>query len=323
MAKTHHAQHMALEEVICCLCGSRDYTATAWGKDYEYDTTDQTFSFVSCRKCGHEYLNPRPVPADLYKAYPAGYYTLEGRHTSRRSSIISRLKSFVIKHRLQIFEPIFKGSASILEVGCGDGSLLLDLRHRHPQLGLTGMDFSVSAETKDQFKKHGVELILCRVEDAILKPETFDLIIMNQLIEHVADPVAVMTALVRSLKPGGRISIETPNRSGYDRRFFSRSFWGGYYFPRHLHLFDKHGMNRLFAQCNLTQVHQGYLLAPIIWTFSIHGAFKTHGKGRFGRMATLFFTDRNPLCLTLFTLIDLLARFCGCPTSNQKFIAEK
>lgn len=319
----HHAQHITCENTGCVLCGSKECSVAARGKDYEYGTSDQVFSFVVCKTCGHEYLNPRPVPSELHKAYPAGYYTLEGRHTSRRSSIIPRLKSFVIRRRLRVFETLFKGPASILEVGCGDGSLLLDLRRRFPHLRLTGMDFAVSGETGKQLMQSGIELMLCRVEDAKLSPETYDLIIMNQLIEHVVDPVSVMRVLSESLKPGGRISIETPNRLGYDRRLFHGSFWGGYYFPRHLHLFDERSMVRLLSQCKLTLVYQGYLLAPIIWTFSVHGALKIHGKGHWGNRAASFFTDRNPLCLAVFTLVDMVARLAGCSTSNQKFIAEK
>lgn len=323
MANQRKPEIIECRNIPCALCGGMDNKVIATGKDYQYGTTDQTFFFVACLNCGHEYLNPQPVPEDLPKAYPADYYTLEGRHTARKSKIIPHLKSFVIKRRLRDFEELFIHNASVLEVGCGDGSLLIDLKKRYPHLRLTGMDFSVSLETKQQFASLGIYLMICRVEDAVLEPDSFDLIIMNQLIEHVADPPSVLASLSRSLKPGGMLSIETPNRLGYDRRLFYRSFWGGYYFPRHLHLFDKNGMTVLLSRYKLSVERHAYLLAPIIWAFSVQGLLQNYGKRHFWKICTGFFTDRNPLCLAIFTMTDLFARLIGLPTSNQKFIARK
>lgn len=312
-----------VKAVPCILCGHEAHEPVAAGKDYEYETSGQRFNFVRCRNCGHVYLNPRPIDRDIHKAYPAHYYTLEGRHTSGQSAIIARLKSFVIKRRLRYVRDCLKKNASVLEVGCGDGALLLDLKARYPHLRLVGMDFSVSRETRCQLAENNIELRVCRIEEAVLEPESFDLIIMNQLIEHVADPPAVIETLAGSLKPGGRLSIETPNLSGYDRRLFKRSFWGGYYFPRHLHLFDEAGMTRMLSRYGLGVERHVDLLAPIIWAFSVHGVLKDGRLGRFGDSVSAFFTDRNPLCLALFTMIDLGALVVRRPTSNQKFIVVK
>ncbi|GAB6097918.1 hypothetical protein JCM14469_41720 [Desulfatiferula olefinivorans] len=306
--------------VTCALCGSSDYKPSAAGRDYEYQTADQMFHMVRCRRCGHEYLNPRPTPDDLPKAYPPHYYTLSGRHTRRFSPVIGRLKSLVVGRRLRAFNALFKRGGSVLEVGCGDGSLLIDLKRRYPDLSLTGMDFSVSPDTEDRLAASGIRLIRGRVEDTDLGDQTYDLIIMNQVIEHVPDPSAVLAHLARSLRPFGFISIETPNRNGYDRRFFRASFWGGYYFPRHLHLFDEKSLRVLLHENGLPVAYHGYLLAPIIWTFSVHAALDQWPGCR---RPALFFTDKNPLCLALFTSVDLLARLFGLPTSNQKFIAQK
>jgi SAM-dependent methyltransferase len=312
-----------LHTVSCVICGSHEFSPRARGMDDEYHTSNQWFSFVSCNQCGHEYLNPRPVDEDLPMAYPDTYYTCEGRHTARKSILISTLKSFVIGRRLRDVRDLFERGGRVLEIGCGDGSLLLDLKNRYPGLELTGMDFSVGQDVKTRFDREGISLIIGRVEEANLEPENYDLIIMNQLIEHLTDPPAVLEKLARSLAPGGRMSIETPNRKGYDRRFFRSSCWGGYYFPRHLHLFDDHSLKALLENKGLVVDRHAYLLAPIIWIFSVHAVLSRKTKGRLMSSTTRFFTDRNPLCLAFFTLIDLVARFAGFPTSNQKFIVRK
>lgn len=311
-------------ETVCVICGAGESTVIARGKDYEYRTSERDFTFVACSTCGHVYLNPRPSEHCLHLAYPDTYYTVSGRHTSRQSAIIARLKSFVIKRRLRFFQELLKGRSRVLEVGCGDGALLVDLKTRHPQLDLVGIDLAIGNETINRCKDMDITLMETSVEQADLGHDQFDLIIMNQVIEHVPEPARVMRNLARALKPGGNISIETPNSDGYDRAFFRRSFWGGYYFPRHLHLFDSDGLKSCVENSGLTVVYQGYLLAPIIWIFSVH-ALISHGlnDGRAKEMVSEILSDRNPLCLAVFTLVDLLARLVGFPTSNQKIIGRK
>jgi SAM-dependent methyltransferase len=219
---------------------------------------------------------------------------------------------------------LLKGDARVLEVGCGDGSLLSDLRKRNPQLKVEGLDMALSREAVERCAVLGIPVMETAVENAELGQGRFDLIIMNQVIEHVPDPVTVMKKLAEALKQGGCVSIETPNLDGYDRRLFRKSFWGGYYFPRHLHLFQKESLKGLVEKSGLTVVQQSHLLAPIIWIFSVHAFVSQMSKGKCKREGqSFFFSDRNPFCLALFTLVDLLARLTGLPTSNQKIIARK
>jgi len=311
-------------ETVCLICGSGDSTVVARGKDYEYRTSEHDFTFVACSSCGHVYLNPRPAEHSLHLAYPDNYYTIAGRHTSRQSKFIARLKSFVIKRRLRFFQEILNGRSRVLEVGCGDGALLVDLKTRNPQLELVGLDLALSKETIKMCKDRGIFLMETTVEQAELGHDRFDLIIMNQVIEHVPDPAIVMRNLAKALTPGGYISIETPNRDGYDRAIFRRSYWGGYYFPRHLHLFDQAGLKSCVETSGLNVVHQAHLLAPIIWIFSVH-ALLFHGlnEGRTKNVLSEIFSDRNLFCLAVFTLVDLLARLAGFSTSNQKIIGRK
>ena len=320
----HKNKKIQCVPAVCVMCGSPFFTVNAQGKDYEYRTSDQIFHFVSCTACGHEYLNPRPADHCIGLAYPANYYTLSGRHTSRQSAIIARFKSFVVSHRLGFFKGLLKGKVSVLEVGCGDGALLIDLKKTYPGLNVFGLDMSLSADTVRRCAELGIPLIRTAVEQADYGVERFDLIIMNQVIEHVADPVTVVKTLASWLKPGGYITMETPDKAGYDRRLFYQSFWGGYYFPRHLHLFDRESLKALVEKADLQVVRQYSLLAPIIWIFSFH-ALVCDGlrPGKKKDILSWFFSDKNPVCLGMFTVVDLLARLSGFSTSNQKIIARK
>jgi 2-polyprenyl-3-methyl-5-hydroxy-6-metoxy-1,4-benzoquinol methylase len=311
-----------LEYVSCLLCGASNTRPLAQGFDYEYWTSDQEFHFVECQGCGHVFLNPRPTIAASERIYPSNYYTLEGRHTRESSPLVALAKSAVVRRRLALFQPLLKSGCSILEVGCGDCNMLLDLKSIYPATRITGVDLRFSQAAQELCTRRGITLVQGAIEDIPIPPETFDLVIMNQLIEHLWDPRLVIQKIFAALKPNGFISIETVNLLGYDRRWFEDTFWGGYYFPRHLNLFSFSSLARLLEETGFKVVAQYSLLAPVIWTYSLHGYLSGQGRNRKSLLAG-FFTDRNPLCLAAFSLLDLLAIYFGVVSSNQKTMAQK
>jgi len=312
------------EAIRCPLCESPYGRVSAIGQDYEYQTSAQIFSFSVCLRCGHEYLNPRPYNDFIHMAYPSDYYTLEGRHTKKKSRLISLLKQKVTGRRLSHIKEYLKAGTSVFEVGCGDGSLLIDLKLNNPGIEVSGIDLRFSPETEAICREANVKLQRANVETFVAEENKYDLIILNQLIEHVVNPDVVIKKLVRALKAGGYISIETPDKKGYDRRFFYKGCWGGYYFPRHFHLFDRENLASLLVKNDMDVIKSHSLVAPVIWAFSIHAMLSRNmAPGMKKSMMRWFFSDKNPVCLGIFTLIDLAAIQLGFRTSNQKIIARK
>ncbi len=323
----NNAGEIACEEVTCIVCGKDKWTVTARGYDYEYRISDQSYQFVRCECCGHEYLNPRPTLESIRQIYPDNYYTLAGRHSD--SGLIPVIKRFVVGRRLGYFDSMLRNGGRVFEVGCGDCSLLMWLKENNPEIDVSGIDLAFSNSTKKKCQELGIEVIEGNIErltfdELFREPDVLDLVIMNQLIEHLIDPDQVIGKLAKAIKPGGYISIETPDGRGYDRRFFKESFWGGYYFPRHLHLFDADSLGRMLNKYSLTTEKKSCLVAPIIWAFSFHAKLCQGTKeGWRCRVLSAFFSDRNPVCLGFFTVVDLIARLFGLTTSNQKIIARK
>jgi 2-polyprenyl-3-methyl-5-hydroxy-6-metoxy-1,4-benzoquinol methylase len=153
--------------------------------------------------------------------------------TLAKPSVISRIKKHVILRRFRQVIGEKKG-ARILEIGCGEGQFLLALHESFPEAELTGIDFQFHPEHKARLEAAGIGLIVGLAEDAAFSENAFDIIVTNQLIEHLWDIDRVLQACWFALRPGGILTIETPNANGYDRRPFRSGAWGLYYFPRHL-----------------------------------------------------------------------------------------
>ncbi len=303
------------ERVACVCCGSSGNAAIeAEATDYEYGTTTQLFAVVRCGGCGHLFLNPRPTAATAPLIYPSTYYTQAGGH----AGLLGRIKDVVVVRRFRQLMADMPPDCAILDVGCGDGALLLALRAAFPRCRLAGVDAAIAPAHRARLERAGIELLEGLVETASLGRERFDLVVMNQVIEHLWDVRAAMRAIHAALKPGGLVTISTPDSQGYDRRWFRHGSWGGYYVPRHLNLFTAANLAGLLRTLGYDIVDQRALVAPLIWVRNLQYTFYRRGS-RLSR----WFTDRNFGALALFTAMDLMAITFRVPTSNQQCVARR
>lgn len=102
---------------------------------------------------------------------------------------------------------------SILDVGCGRGVLLNELRRVHPDIHLGGTD--VAPLDADEWD-HRVSDVTKRVE---FEDASFDMVILGEIIEHVPDPDFLLAEAHRVLLPGGIIIVTTPNLVSWANRF--------------------------------------------------------------------------------------------------------
>lgn len=117
-----------------------------------------------------------------------------------------------VKKALEMFVKD-KPSTQILEIGSGLGYLTYSLIKA--DYNVTGLDVSQTAVTSaaNAFGDH----FICKdlFEFAESYPESYDIVILTEVIEHVSKPLDFIDAIIRLLKPGGRAIITTPNKSFY------------------------------------------------------------------------------------------------------------
>lgn len=317
---SHTTNRIKSTSTICSNCGSQRFVVAATGRDYIYHGTEDTFRYVRCDDCGHFYLNPRPDISQLSLMYPANYGTFSKRFQGR-ANLLGRIKTIVNRKRLKGVVAHVPLRGRILDVGCGNGELLIALREARPDLELFGLDWHFPAETRSALERQGIAVIEAPLEAAELPPEPFDLIVMLQLIEHLWEPEESLRRLVRALAKDGRLLIETPNTDGWDRRLFAGGAWGGYYFPRHLNLYNFERLADLLRRVGLSVESQRNLPAPLIWIYSLQGVV----QASFGwkSFLTRLFGVKNLPLIAAFAFLDSACITMGFTTSNQQTISKK
>jgi len=293
-----------LVDTVCPACSSDVPCPVAIGEDFEYATSADTFLAVRCDTCGAVYLNPRPSGADFSTIYPDSYHAFDFKpeafglvHAVRR-----RLESL----RLAQWIRGLPASATVLDVGCGDGFHLSILRELRPQWTFVGVEIDERAAARARAR--GFEICTNPIERAGLPAASVDLVLLVQTIEHVERPREVLAAIAAVLKPHGRLIVVTDNTASLDRVAFAGRHWGGYHFPRHLTLFDAPSLSRMAQACGLRESSIETMTSPVNWTYSIRNVLvdRKAPSWLFER-----FSLRSFVALSFFTVVDTVAMRFG------------
>jgi SAM-dependent methyltransferase len=208
-------------------------------------------------------------------------------------------------------------NAHILDVGCGDGFHLKLLREHFTGCVLEGLDADERAVNAAQ--QSSLQVQRGRIEDNTLPSERYDFVLMIMTIEHVADPVATLAAIRRTMKPNAKLVVITDNTRTLPFRLFQGRYWGGYHFPRHWNLFDRVSLRRTAERAGFEVEEISTELNPVNWVYSIHNVLADFGAPRWLRER---FTLKSVVALTVFTLIDGVLNLSG-RGSNLRAVLRK
>jgi SAM-dependent methyltransferase len=251
------------------------------------------------------YLDPRPVRAELTTIYPDHYHAFT--FTEDRFGFVYRVRRRLEARRLLAAAGSLPPDARILDVGCGDG-FHLDLLAEFgtPGWQLEGVD--LDSRAADAAEARGVLVHRGSIEELDLEPDHYDFAILIQTIEHVGDPAAVLRAIRRVLRPGGRVLVVTDNTGSLDFTIAKRRHWGGYHFPRHWYLFDAASLRRLATHTGFTVDELDTMVSPVNWVYSLRNALDDWAAPR-GVVDWL--SLESPIPLAAFTAFDWLHQRMG------------
>lgn len=100
----------------------------------------------------------------------------------------------------------------ILDIGCGDGKLLVYIREKFPNAKLYATNFfaDVGVNAKLLSDPH-FTLKVCTLEDMDFPPEFFDVIVSTEVIEHLKNPVEMIIQIKKHLKKDGFFVVTAPS----------------------------------------------------------------------------------------------------------------
>ena len=142
----------------------------------------------------------------------------------------------------------------VLDIGCASGGLLAALR---PRAGhLAGLEVSPTAA--HAAAQIGDQVVCGALEDRELpfEPGFFDLVVLADVLEHLADPAAGLARAAAWCRPGGAVLVSVPNVAHWHARLtLLRGRWpqddSGTFDSSHLRWFTRDALRALLTQAGL------------------------------------------------------------------------
>lgn len=210
----------------------------------DHSVSKETFSLLYNKEYDILKTHPTPSLAVLPKYYQSEDYI---SHTDAKRTPFEKIYHLVkrnaIKGKVALITKQQQNKGQLLDIGCGTGDFLVEAKNQ----GWTILGFEPNSDAKALANQKGVLF----TDDIFSLPEdTFDLVTMWHVLEHVPNLTDYIANLKRIVKPDGTIIIAAPNYKSYDAKYYNR-FWAAYDVPRHLWHFSKTSIKRLFSDVDM------------------------------------------------------------------------
>lgn len=217
------------ESVPCDHCGTIEERVLFEGPDRLHHLPG-LFRVVECPKCSWIRQNPRPSRDSIAYYYPVDYENYI-RSIEDEPSLLKRWdrRYGMLKRRWAVERLQAKGR--LLDVGCATGNFLHEMQSAGWEV--TGVEPSAQAAAYAQ-KRFDLTVDVGTLRQAELPSNSFDVLTMWDVFEHLHTPWADVIEAHRLLADGGLLVLRIPNMESPERRLFG-SFWLGWDLPRHLY----------------------------------------------------------------------------------------
>ncbi|WP_035646717.1 bifunctional 2-polyprenyl-6-hydroxyphenol methylase/3-demethylubiquinol 3-O-methyltransferase UbiG [Flavobacterium sp. ASV13] len=188
--------------------------------------------------------SPQPDLENLGRYYESEDYI---SHTDNKRSVFEKayhfVKSIALKNKLNLINSEQSQKGKILDIGAGTGDFLLTAKND----GWNVIGVEPSDRAKNIAKQKGISFV---EEISELENNSFDVITMWHVLEHVPNLELQIQELKRLLKPTGTLIIAVPNFKSFDAKHYGE-FWAAFDVPIHFWHFSKKAIKMLFEKVDM------------------------------------------------------------------------
>lgn len=207
----------------------------------DYSVSKETFDLYHDEVLDMLITFPQPSLDNLGKYYESEDYI---SHTDNKRSLFEKayhfVKSIALKNKLNLINLLQPNKGKILDIGAGTGEFLSVAKND----GWQTIGVEPSGKAKAIAINKGISFVEQTTE---LENNSFDVISMWHVLEHVPDLDKQIKELKRLLKPTGTLIIAVPNFKSFDAKHYG-NFWAAYDVPIHFWHFSKTAIKLLFEK---------------------------------------------------------------------------
>lgn len=234
----------------CRICGgdTRRMLAGLYDDRYGYPGS---FDVEACGSCRHRQLDANFDAATLRalytEYYPRSSFDLEGWRAAVPTGGIG---SWLAGEKSSAFRWVPR-NVRVLDIGCGFGESLG--YHRARGCEVHGID--ADENIRRVAERYGFNVHVGLFEAERYPDDFFDVVTLDQVIEHAMDPVGMLRGVAKVLKPAGTAIVSTPNPDGWGAKRYGR-LWINWHAPYHLHHFSAQSLAEAARRAGLSLVRR-------------------------------------------------------------------
>jgi SAM-dependent methyltransferase len=248
----------------CIACGSAMRTLIGEISDDRYGCPG-VFAIEECVSCGHMTTTPPLTEADLPALYSSYYPRREIDFASLEQEAALVVKRY---SRLRRWfsgtdnqgHYMAQGTEKVLDIGCGSCLSLLEMR----AMGIDCWGIEADPNVRAIAERYDLRVHIGNIYDVPFPEVKFDLIVLNQVIEHVPDPRTMLIEIRKRLAPGGRVALAFPNTGSIHRRIWKER-WINWHIPYHQNHFNRESFHQL-AEAAGYSVQSSRTITPNLWS---------------------------------------------------------
>lgn len=279
--------------LTCVVCGGTQFVprfpgrvvprAAVAGAAYRITHSERRLvgALVRCTTCGLGMLPPQWADAVRYEEAADPYYTEQARERIANADRLLRL---------------VPGGGRLLDVGCACGFLLVAARERGFEA--EGVEMSQWASEYAR-REYGLPVHTGRLDELALRAESYDVVVLADVIEHLTDPRRTLREIHRVTRRGGRLLLLTPDAGSLVARLAGPRWWG--LLDDHYVYFSRSTLRRLLESEGYAVEHLGALGRefPLAhWIFKL-AAYSPTWQQRVADIARRLRLDRVRLSVNL------------------------
>lgn len=226
--------------VNCPICKSNDTQEFEVNKDYQLDKCDR------CQMVWDSH--PPSNPLLQYNSHYFKNDNPKGGYSNYFRGMKVNRKTFA--DRLNKLEKLMGKKGKLLDVGCALGECLMVAK----DLGWKDVaGIEVSDYAYHFAKKRNLDIRKGTLLSTNFKKNTFDVVLYQDVIEHLTNPTKELKKVISVLKPGGIVFIVTPDIRGWWSRLLGSS-WYHYKPKEHLMYFSQTSIRRAFELAGFERI---------------------------------------------------------------------